>query len=418
MFEDKYKSEMNEIKVPREVKNKIKEKLINASQEGCKIKIKKYKYIKYAVVAVMTLIICGLGIYFYILTIPKVVEKPEIIEKEEPKDEEQQPPKTQEVVPETPKGKELPILAVEGLMNDGMGFGGIMAYEIEELADGNPWIEGADIKTLPVFTNITKNNRGVIEGGLSKEEMKSIGEDYIKKFQDTVVSIDTNETYVTIQGSKTEIQVEKTGTITIWLKTLKKLPSGEDFKHRAESTEIAMETTKLLIDYFSNILSFSDPRINVFSHYNYDGSRVYEYQCYEGKGTLEEQMLNYTYKKVAFYPDDLGNIMGMRIFNQDLNSIIGEYPISTVKEAKELLLQGTYLTSVPEAFPGEEYVKKVELTYYNSIYSETLMPFYKYYVELPSMKQENGLKTFGIYYVPAVEPEYLKELPRAEIHFN
>lgn len=80
---------------------------------------------------------------------------------------------------------------------------------------------------------------------------------------------------------------------------------------------------------------------------------------------MEEQIINYTFEKVSFYHDDLGNINGMRIYNYDLNVVVVEYPIGTFTEARGLLLEDNYLTTVP-----------------------------------------------------AVKAEYLKELPKAEIHFS
>ena len=35
------------------------------------------------------------------------------------------------------------------------------------------------------------------------------------------------------------------------------------------------------------------------------------------------------------------------------------------------------------------------------------MPYYRFYVELPDMKMDNGLKNFGAFYVPAVKAEYI-----------
>lgn len=51
----------------------------------------------------------------------------------------------------------------------------------------------------------------------------------------------------------------------------------------------------------------------------------------------------------------------------------------------------------------------VELVYHNSISDKVLMPYYKFFVKIPEEKLENGLKVFGIYYVPAISREYLNE---------
>ena len=46
------------------------------------------------------------------------------------------------------------------------------------------------------------------------------------------------------------------------------------------------------------------------------------------------------------------------------------------------------------------------------------MPYYRFYVELPDMERENGLKTYGAYYVPAVKGEYISNMPVWEGTFN
>ena len=88
---------------------------------------------------------------------------------------------------------------------------------------------------------------------------------------------------------------------------------------------------------------------------------------------------------------------------------MGDYPIISVKEAQALLCAGNYITTVPEEFPGEEHIARVELIYRDS---------YRFYVEVPDMARDNGLKTYGAYYVPAVSGEFLSELPVWEGQFN
>ena len=46
------------------------------------------------------------------------------------------------------------------------------------------------------------------------------------------------------------------------------------------------------------------------------------------------------------------------------------------------------------------------------------MPYYRFYVELPEETQNNGLNTYGAYYVPAVESRYISNMPTWEGSFN
>lgn len=83
-----------------------------------------------------------------------------------------------------------------------------------------------------------------------------------------------------------------------------------------------------------------------------------------------------------------------------------------------MLLEGKYLTSSPYDLPGREYVAKVELAYRGS---RVRIPYYRFLVELPEENEAcglpEGLKTFGAYYVPAVEGKYLDGVPY-DVPFN
>lgn len=57
---------------------------------------------------------------------------------------------------------------------------------------------------------------------------------------------------------------------------------------------------------------------------------------------------------------------------------------------------------MPYKLPGIDYVAKAELVYRTGAREEYFMPYYRFYVELPE-EERDGLKTYGIYYVPAVE---------------
>jgi len=48
------------------------------------------------------------------------------------------------------------------------------------------------------------------------------------------------------------------------------------------------------------------------------------------------------------------------------------------------------------------------------------LPYYKFYVELPELENRfgHGLKHYGIYYVPAVDGKYIKNMPVYNGNFN
>lgn len=45
------------------------------------------------------------------------------------------------------------------------------------------------------------------------------------------------------------------------------------------------------------------------------------------------------------------------------------------------------------------------------------MPYYRFYVELPE-EESDGMKTYGAYYVPAVEEKYISNMPLWDGSFN
>ena len=130
-------------------------------------------------------------------------------------------------------------------------------------------------------------------------------------------------------------------------------------------------------------------------------------------------MLNFSFNEIQLAPNDEGKLMLIRV-NDKLSCAekIGDYPIISPDEAKDLLIEGGYITTVPCEMPGEKYIANIELIYRSGIGENIWMPYYRFLVELPEMAQENGLKNFGAYYVPAVEPEFITGLPLWNGSFN
>ena len=75
------------------------------------------------------------------------------------------------------------------------------------------------------------------------------------------------------------------------------------------------------------------------------------------------------------------------------------------------------LLSDSDAVPSDT-PAKVELVYRTGEREGYFLPYYRFYLELPSMEEEDGLKTYGAFYVPAVRPEYLEGVPVWDGSFN
>ena len=105
---------------------------------------------------------------------------------------------------------------------------------------------------------------------------------------------------------------------------------------------------------------------------------------------------------------------------------LGDYPIITADEARELLFNGNFVTSIPSEelradTVREEDIAAVELVYRPGNVEQIFMPYYRFSIRLRDREDERselGLKNYGAFYVPAVESEYLTEMPVWDGTFN
>lgn len=304
----------------------------------------------------------------------------------------------------------LPMLTIE-LGETGMGFEGYMAYDISELVSGNPWTEEAGLTTLPVYTNPLELD----EYGQPVEDRAAmeaaLGEVAGRLGLEGAEIVETDWGTRTIQGEGITLDVSSTLPVTLEFEPARALPERYDFGHHA--TYEAMEAAgEYLMETYATLLDMEEPTLSLRGgDYNIYREQGYWIEVYEGAGDLTDQLVGYHFRRVAFYPDEEGRLWMIRFYLADLSQKLGDYPIITVEEARALLGEGHYITSVPYELPGPEYVEKVELVYRNGELEGCWMPYYRFYVRLPKEAEEDGLQTFGAYYVPAVEGRFLTNLP-------
>ena len=338
-----------------------------------------------------------------------------------------------------------PLLSVQpDGAGDGMGFEGLLAYSVEELSDNNPWNEGAQLKTLPVFQNGYYDNRvktrteptmEEMEGRLiavgekmglvieaedikndvpNDEEKKKIEEDF-KKLGEPIPDYAYQANYVSATLEHITVSVDTTLTATIGFQLPDPLPEGCSTGWTLTREQAAANSIYFQKEY-SALLPEGEVKTNIYGgDYNNDGAQGYEVSFYDGSGSLEEQLIDFFFYKVDFFVNERG-LSIVRLHNGDLSNKLGDYPIISADRARAQLSQGIYLTTVPEAFPGAEYIRKTELVYRTGN-TQTYMPYYRILVELPALKQ-GELNMYGAYYVPAVEAEYIKNLPQWEGSFQ
>ncbi len=339
---------------------------------------------------------------------------------------------------------QLPMLSISPTF-DGMGFEGLMAYDISELVNANPWNEDMTITTLPVYSNpITHDSNGVSSGadhhkmqtllltvadrlGLPKdkltitdnapdEETKQMTIDKFASVGNTVPDGYFDPTALEIETDDLTIRVDLHLEVSISFKSPITLPEKYPFTEEPSYEELSALAEYLKSEY-KDLMGFENPQPNISGgDYDIYFKQNYSIEFFDAAGSETEQIINYHFNRAQFYCHD-GALSGIRLYQPDLSKKLGDYPIITSKEAYELLSQSNYMTSVPYELPGMEYVKKAELVYRTVTWEPCYMPYYKFYVELPE-EETDGLKTYGAYYVPAVSGEYISDMTVWDGSFN
>lgn len=314
------------------------------------------------------------------------------------------------------------MLTIPTMEQDAMGFESWVGYDIATWDNGNPWNVSMDFTTLPVYRNGSYHSAGM-PTGLSQEAMMDRLEEAAEALG---MEIDSPETLqegsaavqLTASAGGTTIVVEADGTIEVWFEGGLALPEEYSFTDCNTTDAEAAQVLDYLAQQYSALLDFTQPEPTLSGMWNpADGdggaaSYARAYALYDAAGDDLEDILNYTYHSARFYPDGDGKLSLIRIENSlSCGEKMGEYPVITVDEAVDLLSKGCYITSVPYEITDVEGVDKVELVYRNSRTEEVFLPYYRFYVALPEEQVGDGLITYGAYYVPAVQEDYLSNMP-------
>jgi hypothetical protein len=353
---------------------------------------------------------------------------------------------------------DLPMLAVSEGSVEGMGFEGYMAFEVSEIVKDNPWTEAMEIPALPVYQNLLSYDENYSILGADFEKMKELlvnvasrlgldvdnleitdntpdaetQADITEKFAQTGQDVPEgyfSPTAVILEDNGIKIEVDQQLTAKITFDPAVALPAEYNFTHYASYDQVAA-AAEYLKENYPGLIGMDNPQANIFGGdysllfgedadtYGAQQAQSYDIEFYDGSEDITTQIINYNFNRVAFYNNDDGELFLARVFQPDLSEKVGDYPIITADEAQALLGNGNYITSVPVELPGLEYVAKVELIYRTGGMEQFFMPYYRFYVELPDMERENGLKTYGAYYVPAVEGAYISNMPLWDGSFN
>lgn len=335
---------------------------------------------------------------------------------------------------------QLPVISLESWDWGGMGFEGYMAYDISDLVSANPWDSSVPLETLPVFKNkLTVNKDHLLRGGdfdRMEEVLKDVAGRLGLDSENLTITDDApteeerqkslekfkltggeppegyyDPTRLMTEADGVGIEIAQSLTATISFEPEVTLPDGYNFTHFASYTD-CQKTADWLLKQYSGLIDMEQPTMAIDGgDYNIYRQQKYQIAFYDASGSYTDQLLNYNFNQVVFYCGDDGKMSTARIYQPDLSQKVGDYPILSVEEATQQLSQGNCISSVPsDAIPSDE-PAKVELVYRTGDREAYFLPYYRFYLELPSMEEEDGLKTYGAFYVPAVRPEYLEDVP-------
>lgn len=239
----------------------------------------------------------------------------------------------------------------------GAGMEIIMAYDVSELIENNPWNESLEITELPVF---------------------------LQKYGSEQVLVLGDEAF----------------------------PEGCSLTDYSNGTS-RVNAFLYLAEKYSDKLIFNDFMLDVFHDYSYEGNPGYNVNLRKYSDNPFEAILNYNFTYIHFYQDITKGVVLRQCNLLDTFTAVGFYPTITAQEARAKLLSGDYFSTVlPEYLPNgltEDRIKHTELVYRNNKNGYSI-PHYRILVELDRPKTvtiAEGLINYGAFYVPAISPEYL-----------
>lgn len=342
----------------------------------------------------------------------------------------------QQNVPPHPDNPDLAPITIPELFS-GMGFEGYLVYDASELDNGNPWSKDMNITSLPVYKNGSYDSSGAgVPVGLSEEEMidrlnfavstldlevlstETISDGFAGNSSETNPS--TVPTQIVAHTDNGTVYISADGGISYCLPDEGlALPPEYNFTANNTSEDEAENALSYLIDVYDDFLGFAAPSVISSGDYNFYGELNRMYKAYDASGDTLEDILNYNFCSTLFLPNEKGRLFAVVTSpGLLLAEKLGDYPVLTVKEAAKRLAAGNYQTSAPYAFSNKSSIGKVELVYRTGRLEEVLLPYYRFYVLLPDEAVQNGLKCYGVYYVPAIADEYIANMPIYDGHFN
>ncbi len=325
----------------------------------------------------------------------------------------------------------LPTLEISGKA-DGMGFEGYERDSADELIANYPWDDSWSSTTMLVYENPVEH----FSFGMRKGEEKSVLYGWLEEAAEKLgVDIHDANSFSLYDGTPSEselqslikqcegmgipipegldlplwakadsaeltITVNSDGTAQISFKSPAKLPE----EYHMTKFEDARQATEYLIQTFGDMFGLEDTEVSIQI-----GTESAYITVYNTGDTPAETVANKALRYVRFYCGDEG-LTSISYCATDINAV-GAYPTITAEEARALLIDGTYLSTVPDDYAPngitEENIMAMTLDYRSWIGDEYILPYYKFLVHLPDHPLYIDTNLYGVFYVPAIAQQYV-----------
>lgn len=319
----------------------------------------------------------------------------------------------------------LPKLSADSLWYSA-GDIGLFAYDISEITDANPWRADQRFDTLPVYKNLTPLDSG--GSPLLPVELDALYarlDEVAARLGRSRDDFDVEEFgggYLYARGENISVTVDAELVATVWFEPALALPEAYVFTYDASYGEL-YAAAEYLRDEYAALIPFDNAQIDICGgDRDIDGRQSYEVWFYCPADTQAQALVNYCYERARFMCNDEGALCGVRLYDRDLSEKLGDYPLITLQQAKELFLRGDCLAPAPDPLPAEADIVRCEPVYSNMGTQTYFMPYYCFWLEteddMPQELLDLGLKCYERYYVPAVDPAYLQASPAPQMYWS
>lgn len=340
-------------------------------------------------------------------------------------------------VAETPESDKKKSKVIFNAESDGnYGFEGFLYYDISELNTKNGFDENIVMDTLPVYTFSpmasedieAEFNRILDATGMTVNDITRTEFEWIELMQDGDRKVISNTLYTDTPQKPTD------ACQLYWIKI--ELTEGY-IEIRPQRSQINVflyddrpDDDKLTGSYaVANYNHIFGENLDSYTYadYNIYGEQIFSpHYMFKESDNYGQDIFNHSVgativwhlDSLLWSEDDKGENLHFQYTANSAYTMVTELTAISWQEALDMFYDGKYLSTVPQEIPADTIVSKIELVYkappyyapadYQSGYA---LPFYKFYVELPSMARETDkgtLKNYSVYYVCAIHPDYVE----------